>query len=284
MKLASAEMDGQARFGAITDRGFVELGRHFGARCPDLRQLLASNLLDEARALLPDAPATPIEMLKFLRVIPNLDARMFALGWSYKDHQMETGKEAPTHPFFFSKHPQAMVGHQRPLHKPRASEKYDFEGEIAIVIGKAGRHIAPERAMEHVAGYAIMMDGSARDWQQHSVTAGKNFDASSAYGPWLVTRDEIPDPAEMELVTRINGTEMQRCSFSLMAWKLDELVAYVSTVCRLEPGDAISTGTPGGVGNKRTPPIYLKAGDTLSVEVSGIGTLSNPVIDEPPNR
>ena len=281
MKLASVEIGGAQRFGAITERGFVDLAKPFAGRCADLRELLASGLLGEAQRIARDAAAVPVEGLSFARVIPNLDARMFALGWSYKDHQLETGKEAPTHPFIFSKHPQAMVGHRQPLHKPRASERYDYEGEIAIVIGKAGRHIAPERAMDHIAGYSIMMDGSARDWQQHSVTAGKNFDASSAYGPWLVTRDEIPDPGKMELVTRIDGNEMQRVSFSLMAWKLDELVSYVSTFCRLEPGDSISTGTPGGVGNKRKPPVYLAPDNVLTVEVSGIGILENPVIDEP---
>ena len=284
MKLASVEIGGEPRFGAFTERGFVDLTAQFGARCTDLRQFLAAGLIGEAERLLLTAPAIPVEGLAFERVIPNLDARMFALGWSYKDHQLETGKDAPTHPFIFSKHPQSMVGHGRALHKPRASQRYDFEGEIAVVIGKAGRHISSERAMDHIAGYTIVMDGSARDWQQHSITAGKNFDASSAYGPWLITRDEIADPGQMELVTRINGTEMQRTSFALMAWKLEELVAYVSTICRLEVGDSISTGTPAGVGNRRDPPLYLAAGDVLTVEVSGIGVLSNPVIDEPPSQ
>ena len=281
MKLASVQVGGKARFGAITERGFVDLGAHFGSRCADLRGLLAANLIDEARKAAAGASAVPLASVAFDRVIPNLDARTFALGWSYKEHQAETGKDAPKHPFLFSKHPQALVGHKRPLVKPRASERYDFEGEIAIVIGKAGRHIPAARAMDHIAGYTILMDGSARDWQEHSVTAGKNFDDSSACGPWLVTRDEIPDAANMELVTRIDGNEMQRSSFSLMAWKLDELVAYVSTITRLEPGDMISTGTPGGVGNKRKPPVYLVAGNVLTVEVSGIGTLENGVVDEP---
>lgn len=281
MKLASVIIGGNATYGAVTARGFVDLGAHFGARAADLRQFLGAGLQDQAQACLHDAPAIALDEVTFERLIPNLDARMFALGWSYKAHQLETNKEAPTHPFIFSKHPQSMVGHRQPLHKPAASQRYDFEGEIAIVIGKAGRHIAPENALDHIAGFTIMMDGSARDWQLHSVTAGKNFDASSAYGPWLVTKDEIADPQAMELVTRVNGTEMQRSLFSLMAWKLDELLAYVSTISRLEVGDAIATGTPAGVGNKRTPPVYLAPGDVLTVEVSGIGTLSNAVIDEP---
>ena len=279
MKLASVKVDQKPTFGAVTDRGFVDLGKAFASRCTDLRQLIASDLMGEAQRLLAGAPAIPLERVAFERVIPNLDARTFALGWSYKEHQDETGKDAPKHPFLFSKHPQALVGHKQPLVKPRISERYDFEGEIALVIGKGGRHIPAANAMDHVAGYTILMDGSVRDWQEHSVTAGKNFDDSSACGPWLVTCDEIPHAEKMDLVTRINGNEMQRSSFSLMAWKLDELVAYVSTMTRLEPGDAISTGTPGGVGNKRKPPVYLRPGDVLTVEVSGIGTLENRVIE-----
>ncbi|WP_159590736.1 fumarylacetoacetate hydrolase family protein [Hydrogenophaga sp. BPS33] len=281
MKLATARLNGVSTFGAVTELGFVDLAPSLGHQFADLRALLAAPSLDAARRAADTEPATALNTLVFERPIPNLDARMLAVGWAYKDHQTETGKAAPEHPFFFSKHPQAMVGHGVALQRPRVSERFDFEGEIAIVIGKAGRHIPANRALEHVAGYTIVMDGSVRDWQAHSVTAGKNFDASSAYGPWIVTRDDIAEPGRMELVTRVNGQEMQRTFFSEMAWRLEDLVAYASTICRLEPGDCISTGTPAGVGNKRVPPVYLKAGDTLSIEVSGIGELSNPVIDEP---
>lgn len=205
---------------------------------------------------------------------------MFAVGWSYRDHQVETGAAPPTQPFIFQKLPSSMVGHGQPLVKPQASNRFDFEGEIVVVIGKAGRHIALEAAMEHVAGYSILMDGSMRDWQQDSVTAGKNFDPSSAYGPCIVTADEIEDPHRMELVTLLNGVEMQRAHFADMVWGIPALVAYVSTMCQLRAGDAISTGTPSGVGNKRLPPVYLQTDDMLSVEVSGLGVLRNPVISE----
>ncbi len=280
MKLCTVSLEGNSRFGALVDRGFIDLSALFGARCKDLKDFLRLDLMAEASRYLPNAPAIPLEGLQFEPVIPNLEARMFALGWSYKDHQLETGKEAPLHPFIFSKHPQAMVGSGQPLVRPFVSEKFDYEGEVVIVIGKAGRHIPQELAMAHVAGYSIAIDGSIRDWQQHSVTAGKNFDRSSAYGPCLVTRDEMPDPKKMVLVTRLNGVEMQRSSYGLLQWETAQLVSYVSTICRLEPGDAISTGTPGGVGHKRKPPVFMKAGDLLEVEVSGIGTLSNTIIDE----
>ncbi|WP_160118108.1 fumarylacetoacetate hydrolase family protein [Pandoraea pulmonicola] len=273
-------IDGKPAYGFLTEEGFVDLVPHLGSKYADLRELLAAQALAEAHELLSGARATPLANVVFDRLIPNLDARMFGLGWSYRDHQIETGKDAPSHPFLFNKLPQSMVGAGRDLLRPRHSTRFDFEGEIVIVIGKPGRHIPPARAMEHVAGYSIMMDGSVRDWQQHSVTAGKNFDASSAFGPCLVTTDEITDPSRMELVTRINGVEMQRSAFGLMAWPIDELIAYVSTFCRLEAGDSISTGTPGGVGHKRTPPVFLKSGDEVSVAVSGIGELRNRVVDE----
>lgn len=281
MRLASVCFEGQCLFGAVSTRGFVDFTSAFSGRCQDLRGWLEGDYRAEAAAMVErGADTIALERLSFLPPIPNADARMFAVGWSYRDHQVETGAAAPQKPFIFQKLPSSMVGHGQALIKPRASNKFDFEGEIVAVIGKAGRHIAPERAMEHIAGYSMLMDGSMRDWQQDSVTAGKNFDHSSAFGPCLVTSDQIANPGALELVTRLNGHEMQRAHFSDMVWGLPALVAYVSTVCRLQVGDAISTGTPAGVGNKRQPPVYLQSNDTISVEVSGLGTLSNPVIDE----
>ncbi|TCW78799.1 5-oxopent-3-ene-1,2,5-tricarboxylate decarboxylase [Burkholderia sp. SRS-46] len=280
MKLASVIIDGQSTYGVLVEDGFVNLQARLGSRYKDLRELLAAGALSAVREMLSHAAVTPMADVTFDRVIPNLDARMFGLGWAYRAHQIETGKEAPEYPFLFNKLPQSMVGSGQCVLKPRHSDRFDYEGEIVIVIGKPGRHISPANALEHVAGYSIMMDGSARDWQQHSVTAGKNFDGSSSYGPCLVTADEIPDPLQMELVTRVNDVEMQRSSFSLMAWRIEELVAYVSTFTRLEAGDSISTGTPGGVGHKRSPPVFLKSGDEVSVAVSGIGELKNRVADE----
>jgi len=221
-----------------------------------------------------------LDQLEWLPVNPRQDMRMFALGWAYKAHQLEAGKEDLTHPNMFSKHPQSLVGHGQPIVRPRVSPKFDFEGEVALVIGRGGRHIPAAQAMAHVAGYSIVMDGSVRDYQKHSVTAGKNFDASSAFGPWMVTADEIPEPKKMVLTTRLNGQVMQHSGFDLMAWDLAELVSYISDICSLLPGDVIATGTPGGVGHRRDPQIFMKAGDMLEIEVSGIGILRNRVIDE----
>jgi 2-keto-4-pentenoate hydratase/2-oxohepta-3-ene-1,7-dioic acid hydratase in catechol pathway len=182
----------------------------------------------------------------------------------------------------FSKLPQSLVGHGQALIKPRVSNMFDYEGEVAIIIGKAGRHIAQADAAAHIAGFSIVNDGSVRDLQKQSITAGKNVDASSAYGPWLVTADEIPDPGAMVITTRLNDETMQHSAFSLMAWDLSYLVHYVSTFCRLQPGDSISTGTPGGIGARRSPPRFMQAGDVIEVEVTGIGVLRNVVQDEAP--
>jgi len=282
MRLATVDIHGKAHFGAITPEGFVDLGAHFGSRCEDVVALFKNDLLPEVAKLLAASPAVdhPLTGLKFLPVNPRLDMRMFALGWAYKAHQLEAGKEDLLYPNMFSKHPQSLVGHDQAIVLPKVSDRFDFEGEVAIMIGKPGRHISVHEAMSHIAGYSIVMDGSLRDYQKHSVTAGKNFDASSSFGPWLVTRDEIPNPASMVLTTRLNGEVMQHSGFDLMAWDLAELVHYISGICRLEVGDVISTGTPGGVGHRRDPQIFMKRGDVLEVEVSQIGLLRNQVVAE----
>ena len=281
MKLASVVIGGKPTYGAIVGDGFIDLTQQFLGRATGVAGVLAGNHLAEAAAYCARTkPDHNLSEVRFLGPIPNLETRVFALGWAYKAHMVETGKAEMEAPFIFSKHPQSLVGHGENLVKPKATEKYDFEGEIAIVIGKAGRNIPAEKAIDHIAGYTLLMDGSARDWQKHSVTAGKNFDASSAWGPYLVTKDEISDPKKMVLTTRLNGVEMQNSGFDLMAWDLGFLVNYVSTMTRLEPGDTISTGTPAGVGNRREPPLYMKAGDVLEVEATGLGVLRNTVIDE----
>jgi 2-keto-4-pentenoate hydratase/2-oxohepta-3-ene-1,7-dioic acid hydratase in catechol pathway len=278
MKLATVKAGDQIAFGAIVDTGFIDLKTRLNGRCQDLRDLLAQGLVSEAERLCQGASADfKLSEIEFLPVNPRLDARIFALGWSYRSHQLETGKDEPAFPVLFSKHPQAIVGHGQPLHYPAPSTQYDYEGEIAIVIGRSGRRIPRERWKDYVAGYSIFMDGSARDFQKHSITAGKNFDSSSALGPWLVTADDIPDPSRMHLTTRLDGEVMQDSGFDMMAWDLGFLLNYISTICQLEPGDVIATGTPSGVGARRHPPRFMQAGQTVEVEVTGIGTLRNVI-------
>ncbi len=281
MRLASVVARGESRFGAIVDGGLFDLGRRLGARCVDLVGLFEHGLIDQAARL--SAGAKPDYRNEELRYLPpnrRHGSRMFALGVAYKDHQLETGRADASLPSMFVKLPQALVGHEQPIVRPRDSTHYDFEGEIVVVMGKGGRHIPEASALDHVAGYSIMMDGSLRDFQQHSVTAGKNFDQSSSYGPWITTADEIRDWREMTLTTRLNGQQVQHSKFGMLMWTVPFVIHYISTFTCLEPGDAISTGTPAGVGFRREPKLFMKAGDTLEVEVSGVGTLRNSVVDE----
>lgn len=211
---------------------------------------------------------------------PVVPSSIICVHLNYSSRVTEMMLSLPPAPTFFQKPVSSLNAHDAAVVRPTGCKWLNYEGEIAIVIGKAGRHIAAEDAMQHIAGYTLMMDGSVRDWQQHSVTAGKNFDRSSAYGPWLTTADEIADPGEIMLTTRLNGEIMQQDQFSSMVWGLGALVAYVSTITELQPGDSISTGTPAGVGHKRKPPVFMKPGDFLEVEATGLGTLANRVIEE----
>lgn len=280
MKIASVYLRGKLTFGAIVDSGFIDLGNErLGPGCYDLVDYLMQNMRDRAAEYIRDArPECSADELSFAPLVPNQSARIFAVGWAYRDHMAETAKDAPEHPAFFSKLPQSLVGHQGKIIKPSVSDAFDYEGEIAVVIGTTGRNIEEKDAMSHIAGYTIMMDGSVRDWQKHSLTAGKNFDASSSLGPWLVTPDEIPDPeSELSLTTLLNGQVVQEAPYSDNVWKLDYLIAYLSTFTELQPGDVISTGTPGGVGAKRNPPLFMKSGDVIQVDVRRIGSLRNEV-------
>jgi 2-keto-4-pentenoate hydratase/2-oxohepta-3-ene-1,7-dioic acid hydratase in catechol pathway len=282
MRLVSARINGRAGFGAAVGSSFVDFTVPMAGRCADLVELLASPaLLAEAQALCNTAkPMCALGALEYLPVIHRPEARMFALGVAYKDHQLETGRADQEFPSMFSKHPQSLVGHGEALIRPRVSDKFDFEGEIVVVIGRPGRHIPVAEAMDHVAGYSILVDGSVRDWQKHSVTAGKNFDRSSSYGPWITTRDEIADHRKMVLTTRLNGQQMQHSGFDKLMWELPFVIHYVSTITCLQIGDSISTGTPAGVGHRRNPQVFMKPGDVLEVEVSGIGVLRNSIADE----
>jgi 2-keto-4-pentenoate hydratase/2-oxohepta-3-ene-1,7-dioic acid hydratase in catechol pathway len=188
-------------------------------------------------------------------------------------------RELPKQPSMFIRLADTLVGHGGELIRPKVSDNFDFEGELALIIGKGGRHIAAERALEHVAGYTCFVDGSVRDYQKFSVTSGKNFPGTGPLGPWLVTTDEIPDPGRLTLMTRLNGKEVQRSPTELLIYSIPQIIAFCSDFTALSPGDVISTGTPEGVGHSRKPPLWMKPGDTLEVEITGIGVLRAHVVD-----
>ena len=209
-------------------------------------------------------------------------AKIFCVGVNYLPHIKEMGRERPPFPVLFVRFADSIVGHEQPLIRPRASVQFDYEGELAVVIGKTARHVPRARAYEYVAGYSCFNDGSVRDFQRHTIqwTPGKNFHRSGSFGPWLVTSDEQPDPARMQLTTRLNGEVVQNESVGELCFDVPQLIEYCSTWTQLAPGDVIVTGTPGGVGAGRTPPLWMKAGDSVEVDISGIGVLRNDVVDE----
>ncbi len=277
MKFVSYEYSQGPSFGAVIGEDIVDL-------CdagPTLRAVLATGPLGNLEAVAARRkPTATLDKVVLLQVVPDA-ARVICVGKNYRDHAAEMGGEAPPQPNLFMRTPQSLVGHRQSIVCPSASKQYDYEGELAVVIGRGGRRIPPDRALSHVAGYTCFLDGSVRDFQKHSFTAGKNFDSSGACGPWLVPATEVSDPQNLTLTTRINGEVVQHASTSDMVHSVSVIIAYISAFTHLEPGDVIATGTPAGVGAARTPPKWLKPGDQVEVEIEDIGVLANTVISEP---
>ncbi|MES2183450.1 MAG: fumarylacetoacetate hydrolase family protein [Pseudomonadota bacterium] len=282
MKLLSFVVNGEPTWGVATDSGVVDAGTHFGAKYPTLRHVLDADAVEEVRAFAATATGgVPIGSLHLLPVIPQPD-KIFCVGLNYHAHRLEAGREETAQPPIFIRVPTSQVGHGQALWRPaQESTDFDYEGEIAIVIGKEGRRISQADSWSYIAGYAPYNDGSVRDWQRHTGqwTPGKNFDCTGGFGPWMVTRDEIADGEVLTMVTRLNGEELQRTTTDLLIFSIPEIIEYLSKFCTLLPGDVIVTGTPGGVGFKRTPPIFMKPGDVCEIEVSKVGILSNFVKD-----
>jgi len=279
MKLASYTVDGKPAYGVVTDEGVITVScRLSGA--PALRDAIANDRLAEMRRFAGGTPDHQLADLSFLPVIPNPD-KVLCVGVNYKAHAAEVGRALPPQPTLFARLLNTLVGDGGEMIRPRISECFDFEGELAIVIGKPGRYLKPEQALEHVCGYTIFIDGSVRDYQKHSVTAGKNFPATGPLGPWIVTTDEIPDPAQLTLTTRLNGQQVQHSGTDQMIYSIPKIISSVSEFTPLLPGDIIATGTPEGVGHGRTPPLWMKSGDVLEVEITRIGTLRTKIVDEP---
>lgn len=209
------------------------------------------------------------------------DARMLCAGANYhKKYPLGGNVQAPAQPVYFNKPPGTLVAHGEDLVRPSVSVQFDYEVELAVVIGRPGRHIDVGNALDHVGGYTVLNDGSVRDWQRHSVAAGKNFFRSGSMGPWITTADEIADPAGLDVICRVNGEVRQHASVSEMIFTVPEIISYLSRVMPLEAGDVIATGSPEGTGGSHEPPQWLVAGDGLEFEVPGIGVLRNNVVDE----
>jgi len=251
--------------------------------CP--KQLLArgSETLARAAEAVAAGEGVPMEDLELLPPIPNPE-KLICVGLNYADHAKEGGREPPNEPVLFNKFPTALGGEGTPIVLPQLSREVDFEAELVVVIGPGGRRIPRQKAFEHVAAYCCGNDISARDWQTRKPGGqwllGKSFDTFAPVGPMLTTADEVPDPGKLRIQLRLNGETMQDSNTSQLIFPVDELIAYVSAVCTLSPGDLLFTGTPPGVGFARKPPVFLKPGDSLEVEIEGLGVLHNPVVAE----
>ena len=273
MKFVSYEYNEGIKFGAIVDDGIIDLSD----AGPSLKSVLMTGPLDNLIAVAESrSPTVKLDHVILHQVIPDA-ARIICVGKNYQDHAIEMGGKGPETPSLFMRTTQSLVGHQQSIINPRVSDQYDYEGELAVIIGRGGRYIPADKALSHVAGYSCFLDGTLRDYQKHSFTAGKNFDSSGACGPWLVPAGEIADPQSLTLVTRVNGTVMQNASTKDMIFTVAALIEYISEFTHLEPGDVLATGTPAGVGAGRTPPVWLKPGDVVDVEIESIGILTNTV-------
>jgi len=267
--------DGTAAYGVLDGEAVHDLA-HGGAPV-DLKAAIAAGTL----ASLPKGATFALADITLLPVIPNPE-KILCVGLNYATHVAETGREQKEHPAIFTRWADSLIADGAPMVRPPESERFDYEGELAVIIGKPGRRIAPENVWDHIAGYAVFNDGSIRDWQRHNIqfTPGKTWLGTGGFGPAMVTPDEIDDLASLRVQTRLNGELVQDQPISDQIWDIPTVIAYCSTFTTLNPGDVIATGTPGGVGDKRKPALYMKAGDTVEVSVGSIGTLTNPVIDE----
>ncbi len=282
MRFISFVILGRASFGVMQHGGIVDLGRRMGRIVPDLVTYLEARALGVAPAIDPTWDADyRLEEVQLLPVIPK-PGKIICVGVNYDEHRQEMGREAHAYPTLFTRFTDTLVGQHGAIVRPRVSTSLDFEGELAFVVGRDAKNVKVEQAMEHVAGYTCFNDATIRDWQRHTTqfVPGKNFPSTGALGPELVTPDEVTDFASRNISSRLNGQVMQSATLGQMIFSVAQIITYISSFTRLGPGDVIATGTPSGVGAKRTPPVFMKAGDTIEVIIDGVGHLTNTVVDE----
>jgi len=281
MRFVTFRIENNTTWGVVEGDYAVDLGSVIGGRFPDLKSLIAQDGYNEAAAAISSAARHRLNDISFLPVLPNPN-KIFCVGLNYETHRKETGRSEVSHPTIFARFANSQTGHLTEIVRPHVSSQLDFEGELALVIGRPGRYISKEAAFDHIAGFACYNDASVRDWQYHThqFTPGKNFPGTGSFGPWLVTPDDLPDLESRTISTRLNGEIVQQAILGQMIFDIPTIVEYCSSFSPLESGDVIVTGTPGGVGAKRTPPLWMKAGDTVEVEIDGIGVLRNFVADE----
>jgi len=284
-RLATYVINGLQKYGAVVGDGIVDLSGRFGQQYPTLREAIAAGaLMRLAEEGARYQPHHALDQISWLPPVPQPE-KIICIGVNYPDRNAEykDGSDAPKYPSMFMRTARSFVGHNTPLVRPRASLQLDYEGEVALIIGKAGRHIAESAALDHIAAVTLCNEGTIRDWIRHAkfnVTQGKNFDGTGSLGPWLVPYTDEAQIADIRLTTRVNGETRQDDRTSRLIFGFRYLINYISTFTTLVPGDIIVTGTPTGAGARFDPPRYLKPGDLVEVEADGIGLLRNGVIDE----
>ena len=282
MKVVTFERNGVRSYGILENDRVLDVGNRLASRYADLRAVLAAGALQELLIASTQGPQTfQVEEVNFEPVIPN-PQKILCVGLNYISHRTETKRPETKYPSIFTRFADTQVGHETPVLRPSFSTAFDYEGELAVVIGRRGRHISEQDVSAHIAGYSCYNDVSVRDWQRHTAqwTPGKNFPSTGAFGPSLVTPDEVPDLGALTLTTRLNGKVMQEAPISDLIFSVPVIVSYISKFTPLYPGDVIATGTPGGVGDRRDPPVYMKDGDIVEVEIDRIGILRNVVQSE----
>ena len=279
MKLLSFIAAGKASYGALSGDNIIDLGKR--TKYPTLRAALVAGAMAELKAAaMGGAPDHKLADATLLTPVPDAE-KIVSIGINYKGHILEMGRKLPEQPSVFLRLHGSLVAHGTDIVRPKISNDFDYEGELAVVIGKGGRHISREAALSHIAGYTCFNDGSIRDFQMKgSLAIGKNFATTGSIGPYMVTADEIADPSKLQLETRLNGVRVQHTGLDDLIFDIPAIIAYVSAVFPLAPGDIIATGTPEGVAMGKTPPTWMKPGDVLEVEVSNVGILRNTVVQE----
>tara|TARA_B100001750_G_scaffold152141_1_gene121922 strand:+ start:332 stop:1180 length:849 start_codon:yes stop_codon:yes gene_type:complete len=281
MKFLSFLLNGQAKFGTYNKKYITDLtGKIKGALT--LKDLISKNSVSEAKKYTSKNPGNiSLDQIDYLPVIPN-PGKIICVGLNYSEHVKETGRIVEQNPVIFLRVPESQTAHKQPILKPKVSTHLDYECEMAVIMGDAGKHVKPENALSHIVGYSCYNDSTIRDWQQHTTQfgMGKNFEKTGSFGPHMILSEDIPDYKKLSIQTRLNGKVMQQAKLSQLIFDIPSLISYVSKAIPWQAGDVLVTGTPGGVGFKRKPPVFMKEGDQVEVEISNIGVLSNIIKNE----
>ena len=283
MKLVSFSRLGKARFGAVVKDGVIDLTGKLDPDVNTIKELISLHMEDQAEEFIAGKNKDlSFSDIIFLPVIPDPE-KIMCVGLNYVEHKKETGRPDVDNPTIFTRFADSQVAHMQPMIKPDNSDRFDYEAEMAIIIGKGGRFISEDEALSHIAGDACYNDGSIRNYQRHTsqYTPGKTFPGTGGFGPYMVTPSEVGDYRKLPIELRLNGNIMQKATLADLIFPIPRLISYISEFTALSSGDVIVTGTPGGVGDKRNPPVYMVPGDIVEVDIGMLGVLRNPIIAAP---